>query len=264
MAMKKTITKKVLPKAQKGKTVSGMYDFQNIHTGPNSTHPGVLKAKADKKKADANLAAYKKRVEAQKKAGKKPVMQNGGAKKSVSKTKIEEPKYSTKYQSTSNETYSKAYKTTPEGKVISRSIASYPARTIGGRETTSYPESTTVLDTTGYSKGKSSFPAKKTTYNVAQINYDFDPSDPNSRVGRTTYNEWDVPRSQVKKTISEMKSNSGANRSKGTNVNYSSSGTKTVVHTGSDGKKYVKVRTADGKTYNKTMKKGGVIKKKKK
>ena len=244
MAMKKTITKKVLPKAQKGKTVSGMYDFQNIHTGPNSTHPGVLKAKADKKKADANLAAYKKRVEAQKKAGKKPVMQNGGAKKSVSKTKIEEPKYSTKYQSTSNETYSKAYKTTPEGKVISRSIASYPARTIGGRETTSYPESTTVLDTTGYSKGKSSFPAKKTTYNVAQINYDFDPSDPNSRIGRTTYNEWDVP--------------------KGTHVNYSSSGTKTVVHTGSDGKKYVKVRTADGKTYNKTMKKGGVIKKKKK
>jgi len=69
MAIKKTITKKVLPKAQKGKTVSGMYDFQNIHTGPNSTHPGVLKAKADKKKADANLAAYKKRVEAQKKAG---------------------------------------------------------------------------------------------------------------------------------------------------------------------------------------------------
>lgn len=52
---------------KKGKKSSGMYDFQNIHTGPNSTHPGVLKAQADKKKADANLAAYKKKVEDQKK-----------------------------------------------------------------------------------------------------------------------------------------------------------------------------------------------------
>jgi hypothetical protein len=66
MAIKKTTTKKVLPKAQKGKTVSGMYDFQNIYTGPDSTSPAVLKAKADKKKADANLLAYKKKVQAQK------------------------------------------------------------------------------------------------------------------------------------------------------------------------------------------------------
>lgn len=52
---------------KKGKQSSSMYDFQNIHTGPNSTHPGVLKAQEDKKKADANLAAYKKKVEDQKK-----------------------------------------------------------------------------------------------------------------------------------------------------------------------------------------------------
>jgi hypothetical protein len=58
--------KKKLPKAQAGKQVKGMYDFQNIYTGPASTSPGVLKAKADKQKADANLAAYKKKVEAQK------------------------------------------------------------------------------------------------------------------------------------------------------------------------------------------------------
>ena len=58
--------KKPLVKAQKGKQVSGMYDFQNIYTGPDSTSPGVLKAKADKKKADANLLAYKKKAQAQK------------------------------------------------------------------------------------------------------------------------------------------------------------------------------------------------------
>ena len=58
--------KKKLPKAQAGKQVSGMYDFQNIYTGPDSTSPGVLKAKADKKKADANLLAYKKKAQAQK------------------------------------------------------------------------------------------------------------------------------------------------------------------------------------------------------
>jgi hypothetical protein len=57
---------KKLAKAQKGKTVSGMYDFQNIYTGPDSTSPGVLKAKADKAKANANLATFKKKSDAQK------------------------------------------------------------------------------------------------------------------------------------------------------------------------------------------------------
>ena len=66
MAIKKTTTKKVLPKAQKGKTVSGMFDLTNIYTGPDSTSPGVLKAKADKKKAEANALAYKKKAQAQK------------------------------------------------------------------------------------------------------------------------------------------------------------------------------------------------------
>ena len=58
--------KKTLAKAQKGTQVSGMYDYKNIWTGPDSTSPGVIKAKADKKKADANLLAYKKKVNAQK------------------------------------------------------------------------------------------------------------------------------------------------------------------------------------------------------
>ncbi|MCX6195508.1 MAG: hypothetical protein NTY55_02495 [Flavobacteriia bacterium] len=57
-----------------------------------------------------------------------------------------------------------------------------------------------------------------------------------------------------------MKSNSGANKSKGTKVNYNSAGTKTVVHTGANGKKYVKVTDKEGKTYNKIMKMGGSLK----
>lgn len=61
--------KKNLPKAQQGKQVSGnkrvsgMYNFNNIHTGPDSTHPGVLKAKADKAIREKNLkkAAVKRK-----------------------------------------------------------------------------------------------------------------------------------------------------------------------------------------------------------
>jgi hypothetical protein len=61
-------TPKSLPKAQTGKQVKGMYDYGNIWTGPDSTSPGVIKVKADKKKADANLLVYKKKVNAQKEA----------------------------------------------------------------------------------------------------------------------------------------------------------------------------------------------------
>jgi len=156
--------------------------------------------------------------------------------------------------------YQKIYRTSIDGKIISRSNASQRANTVGGDETTSYPQKTTVLDTSGYSQGRQSFPAKKASYNIADRNYDWDYNDPNSKPGRTEFSEWSVPRSQVKKTIAEMKSNSGADKSKGTNVNYNSAGTKTVVHTGADGKKYVKVRTNDGKTYNKIMKTGGATK----
>jgi hypothetical protein len=45
--------KKIKAKAQTGGS------FGNVYTGPAKTNPGVLKAKADKAKANANLAAYK-------------------------------------------------------------------------------------------------------------------------------------------------------------------------------------------------------------
>ena len=71
MVIKKSIKKSIkkpLPKAQVGTQVKvkGMYDYGNTWTGPDSTSPGVIKAKADKKKDEANLLVYKKKVNAQK------------------------------------------------------------------------------------------------------------------------------------------------------------------------------------------------------
>jgi hypothetical protein len=37
--------------------------FSDIYTGPAKTNPGVLKAKADKAKADSNISSYKKNAE---------------------------------------------------------------------------------------------------------------------------------------------------------------------------------------------------------
>lgn len=212
------------------------------------------------------ITFFRKANEARESVVKKsmPKAQNGWA------TGNAKPTYSRKFQTGSDKdyegkdqlsnSYEKIYRTSQDGKVISRSSASERANTVGGDKVTSYPQKTTVLDTSGYSQGRQSFPAKKASYNIADRNYSWDPSDPNSKMGRSEFYEWEVPRSQVKKTIAEMKSNSGADKSKGTNVNYNSAGTKTVVHTGANGKKYIKVTTNDGKTYNKVMKTGGATK----
>jgi hypothetical protein len=44
--------------------------FSDIYTGPAKTNPGVLKAKADKAKADSNISVYKKNAEEKLKAVK--------------------------------------------------------------------------------------------------------------------------------------------------------------------------------------------------
>jgi hypothetical protein len=60
--VKPTIT--VMAKSQKGgsqppkKQTNTGGSLETIHTGSASTHPGVLKAHADKRKADAAVAAY--------------------------------------------------------------------------------------------------------------------------------------------------------------------------------------------------------------
>jgi hypothetical protein len=52
-----------IKKAQSGKKVSGMYDFQNIYTGEPKSDPGIIKAKADKAKRDSVAASYKKKFQ---------------------------------------------------------------------------------------------------------------------------------------------------------------------------------------------------------
>ena len=62
-----------MAKSQKGgsqppKKKNTMYNYGSVHTGGNSTHPGVLKAQSDKAKRDSVAAEYKKKADAQKSA----------------------------------------------------------------------------------------------------------------------------------------------------------------------------------------------------
>jgi hypothetical protein len=41
---------------------TGMFNYGNIYTGPDSTNPGVLKAQENKAKGEANLKLYKKKI----------------------------------------------------------------------------------------------------------------------------------------------------------------------------------------------------------
>jgi hypothetical protein len=74
--VKPTIT--VMAKSQKGgsqppkKQTNTGGSLRTIHTGSASTHPGVLKAQADKKRADAAAADYAKKAAALAKAKRKP------------------------------------------------------------------------------------------------------------------------------------------------------------------------------------------------
>jgi hypothetical protein len=69
--VKPTIT--VMAKSHNGgsqppKKKNTMYNFDSVHTGSNSTNPGVLKSQADKAKRDSVAAEYKKKADAQKAA----------------------------------------------------------------------------------------------------------------------------------------------------------------------------------------------------
>ena len=94
---------------------------------------------------------------------------------------------------------SKAFRATKSGKLVSETTQDFPTR--GGGML--FDKTTTVMDTTGYSKGKKSFPAKRTNYNP----FDTDLLTGEQREVKTQ--TFDVPRNKVKKTIKEMKSNTG-------------------------------------------------------
>ena len=119
-------------------------------------------------------------------------------------------------------TTNKAYKATKSGKLISERKQEFP--TLSGKAST-FEYATTALDTTGYSKGKKSFPAKKTTYNP----FDTDLLT-GEQLGIKT-ERFDVPRNKVKKTIKEMKSNTGMlqKEKKAKTVKKPATSTKTMV-----------------------------------
>jgi hypothetical protein len=110
-----------------------------------------------------------------------------------------------------NDVHIRNFAAKKDGKLVSRTQSFISTRNLGGNPVTSFPQKTTVLDTTGYSKGKQSFPAKQRTYNAANIDFrNF--GEKGRRSGTGTYNTFDVDRKDVKKVISQMKSGTGINQ----------------------------------------------------
>jgi hypothetical protein len=152
----------------------------NVLKGFNDTKANAIK------KANATMSTFKKSL---------PKAQKGvitGSKNS----------FFTKGVDGNDDIYNRTFVAKKDGKLVSRTTA-----VVGS----SLPEKTTVLDTTGYSKGKKSFPAKQRTYDQSKINYQTI-NEPGKRGGTGTYNTFDVPRKDVKKVISQMKSGTGMNQ----------------------------------------------------
>jgi hypothetical protein len=59
-------TKQMLQQERKIKKAQTGGSLGTVYTGPAKTNPGVLKAKADKMKANANISAYKKKIKSKK------------------------------------------------------------------------------------------------------------------------------------------------------------------------------------------------------
>jgi hypothetical protein len=117
--------------------------------------------------------------------------------KSFSKKSIIDP--------SSKDVYTNSYGADKKGVVRSKRIALENQTTVGGKPAVSLPEKYTSMDTTGYSKGKSTFTIKQTKRNVSDGGYNPD----TGKFGSSSYNEWDIPRSKVKSTIAKMKKGTG-------------------------------------------------------
>jgi hypothetical protein len=106
---------------------------------------------------------------------------------------------------TSKDRYTNSYGADKKGIVRSKRLGLENATTIGGKSAVSLPEKNTSMDTTGYSKGKSTFTIKQSKNNSTDGGYN-----PNTGgFGSSSYNEWDIPRSKVKTTIAQMKKGTG-------------------------------------------------------
>lgn len=117
--------------------------------------------------------------------------------KSFSKKSIIDP--------SSKDVYTNTYGADKKGIVRSKRIALENVTTVGNKPALSFPEKRTSMDTTGYSKGKSTFTIKQSKSNTADGGYNTD----TGKFGSSSYNEWDIPRSKVKATIAQMKKGTG-------------------------------------------------------
>jgi len=104
-------------------------------------------------------------------------------------------------QPTEKDMYTNTYFATKKGIVKSTRLGLKHTTNLGGKKVISLPEKNTSIDTTGYSKGKSKYTIKQQKNN---------PTD--GWQGTKSYNEWDIPRSKVKKTIAQMKKGTGMNK----------------------------------------------------
>jgi hypothetical protein len=99
---------------------------------------------------------------------------------------------------TEKDRYTNRYAATKKGIVRSTRLGLEHTTNVGGREVISLPEKYTSMDTTGYAKGKPTFTIKQQKNNRSNGTY-----------GTKSYNEWTIPRSEVKKTIAKMKKGTG-------------------------------------------------------
>jgi hypothetical protein len=118
------------------------------------------------------------------------------------------PTYSSNYferksytEPTEKDRYTNSYAATKKGIVRSTRLGLEHTKNLGGRNVISLPEKSTSMDTTGYSKGKSTYTIKQQKNNISDGTF-----------GTKSYNEWTIPRSKVKSTIAQMKKGTGMNK----------------------------------------------------
>jgi hypothetical protein len=132
-------------------------------------------------------------------------MQTGGS--TAKKPTYSSNSYSKKsyVDPTSRDRYTNTYSADKKGVVRSKRLGLENATTIGGKNTVSLPETNTSMDTTGYSKGKSTFTIKQLKTNSTDGGYN-----PNTGgFGSSSYSKKEIPRSQVKAQIAKMKKGTG-------------------------------------------------------
>jgi len=101
-------------------------------------------------------------------------------------------------QPTEKNMYTNEYAATKKGIVRSTRLGLEHTTNLGGKKVISLPEKFTSMDTTGYAKGKPTYTIKQQKNNISDGTY-----------GTKSYNEWTIPRSEVKKTIAKMKKGTG-------------------------------------------------------